>query len=148
MHVDGYIPEPFTENDGDKLSLYQDLKEIHTEKDLVAYEKKISDLFGKIPKEVQQIFEQRRLDLFANSEGVSSLKESEKQIIISMDETWSRQVDGMRLFEAMNGISRAIKMTYKNKEIQIFFDKKKQYLTTLNKVIKVLQDPVYRKTRD
>ncbi len=147
VQVDGYIPQPFTDSDGDKLSLYQEMRSISSTKELDAYEKRIQDLFGRIPKEVQKLFEQKRLDLFANEPGVDSIKESGKQIIISMDEKWSRNVDGLRLFQAMGQVSRAIKMTYKNRQIQVFFDKKKNYLNTVGKVAGVLLDPQFMKTR-
>ena len=56
-------------------------------------------------------------------------------------------MDGLRLFEAVTGISRTIKMTYKNQMVSISFEKKKSYMDLLNKLVEVLQDPEYRKTR-
>lgn len=147
VQVDGYIPAPFTDSDGDKLSLYQEMRSISSYKELDEYEKRIQDLFGKIPKEVQKLFEQKRLDLFANEPGVDSVKESSKQIIITMEENWSRMVDGLRLFQDMGRVSRAIKMTYKNKQIQVFFDKKKNYLQMIQKASDILLNPEYLKTR-
>ena len=147
VQVDGYIPAPFTDSDGDKLSLYQEMRSISSYSELDEYEKRIQDLFGKIPKEVQKLFEQKRLDLFANEPGVDSVKESGKQIIITMEENWSRMVDGLRLFQDMGRVSRAIKMTYKNKQIQVFFDKKKNYLQMIQKASDILLNPEYLKTR-
>lgn len=147
VHTDGYIPAPFTDSDGDKLSLYQDLQGVQNFRELKEYEKRIQDLFGKIPSQVRKLFEQKRLDLFVNEPGVDSLKESDRQIVITMDEKWSREADGLRLFQKMGEISRAIKMSYKNKQIQIFFNKTKNYLQLIRKVSDVLLDPEYRKTR-
>lgn len=147
LQVEGYIPAPFTESDGDKLSLYQDVKNLKNTRELEEYEKRTQDLFGRIPKEVRQIFEQRRLDLFVNEPGVDSLKEKDNQITITMDQNWSTAVDGMKLFGAMNNVSRQVKLAYKNKQIQVSFAKKKNYMDTLNKVIHILQDPAYMKTR-
>lgn len=147
IQTGGYIPAPFTSNDGDKLSLYQDVKKIETMKDLEDYRKRIQDLFGKIPPEVEQIFRQRRLDLFANEPGVDSMKEEGGSIVIRMTPEWSTQVDGMRLFDAISHISRALKLSYKNQQIQVAFDKKKNYMVMLNKTMDVLMDPQYRRTR-
>ncbi|WP_283651144.1 transcription-repair coupling factor [Ileibacterium valens] len=144
---DGYIPAPFTSSDGDKLSLYQEMRAISSYKELDEYEKRIQDLFGKIPKEVIKLFDQKRLDLFANEPGVASIKENGKQIVISMEEQWSRNVDGLRLFQDMGRVSRMVKMTYKNKQIQIFFDKKKNYLQLIQKISQIVLDPTYMKTR-
>lgn len=143
----GYIPAPFTSSDGDKLSLYQDLKAVRSMHELEEYRKKIEDLYGRIPKEVLELFESRKMDLFVNEPGVDSLKENKNQIVITMDPKWSSEADGMRLFEAISRISRSINLAYKNREIQVSFEKKRQYRPTLFKIMNVLLDPAYRKTR-
>lgn len=144
---EGYIPAPFTSSDGDKLSLYQDLQGIQTMKELEEYQKKTEDLFGKIPKEVQELFETRRIDLFANEPGVDSIKESKNQIEITMDPKWSSLVNGLKLFEDISRLSKAIRLSYKNKQIRASFEKKRGYRSMLTKIMKILMDPAYMKTR-
>lgn len=121
----GHIPQQFTENDGDKLSIYQQVRKIDTFKDLKSYQQRIQDLFGKIPKEVHQIFEQRWFDLFVNQKGIESLKEEEKQYVLTFDEDFSAHCDGIKLFETMNDINRAISLTLKKQKIIITIPKKK-----------------------
>lgn len=48
--MNGYIPKEFTSNDGDKLSLVQDISKVHSPKELDAYKKRIEDLYGRIPQ--------------------------------------------------------------------------------------------------
>lgn len=122
----GHIPEHFTENDGDKLSIYQQVRKIQTFADLKQYQQRIQDLFGKIPKEVNQIFEQRWFDLFVNLPGVESLKEEDKQYVLTFDEAFSSTCDGIQLFETMNAISRSIGLTLKKKKIIIMISRKKK----------------------
>ena len=145
--AEGYIPGQFTQSDGDKLALYQEVRHLKNMRELKEYEARTRDIFGRIPKQVQAIFDQKKLDLFVNEPGVDGLKETGNQITITMDPKWSREVDGLRLFEAVTGISRTIKMTYKNQMVSISFEKKKSYMDLLNKLVEVLQDPEYRKTR-
>ena len=95
------------------------------EKDLKSYQQRIQDLFGKIPKEVHQIFEQRWFDLFVNQKGIESLKEEEKQYVLTFDEDFSEHCDGIKLFETMNDINRAISLTLKKQKIIITIPKKK-----------------------
>ena len=147
IRVEGYIPAPFTENDGDKLALYQDIKSKKTFEDLDAYEERTRDLFGRIPREVEQIFAQRRLDLFANEPGVDTLKETDRVITIAMTPQWSSEADGVKLFETLSAISRQIKLSYRNSEIQIMFEKKRHYLDTLAQIIKILRDPAYKRRK-
>ena len=145
VQTEGYIPLPFTSNDGDKLALYQAIRDIHTEEQLQKYEKRTADVFGRIPKEVQQLFNARRMDLFASREGVQSVNESDNRIVITMTPEWSRKADGLKLFEAMSATSRQIAMTLKNGAIVVSFDKKKHYNELFEKVTSVLTDPLFRK---
>ncbi len=126
VHRGGHIPEKFTENDGDKLSIYQQVRKIHTYPELESYHQRIRDLFGKIPKEVEQIFEQRWLDLFVNLKGIDTLKEEDKQFVLIFDEEFSSTCDGIKLFETMNDLSKTIGLTLKKKKIYITIPKKKK----------------------
>lgn len=140
---EGFIPENFTENDGDKLALYQNIRAISNLHELNDYEKRIQDLFGKIPKQVKQLFEQKKLDLFVNSDGVESLKETETKITITMNEAWTKRCDGVKVFEAMNEISPKIGLKLINGKIEISIIKKKKHIELLHKVVQNLQENDY-----
>ena len=142
---EGYIPAPFTSNDGDKLELYQEIEGIRTWKELEESEKRTRDLFGRIPKEVQSLFDAKRLDLLANEDYVDTLSQNGSQIVIVLSHDWSRHADGLKLFEAMNALSRSIQLSFKNGTIQIAFEKKKNYMHLLEKIISVIEDPLFRK---
>ena len=140
VSTNGYIPAGFTENDGDKLDLYQEIRKMHTLDELSEYENRIRDLFGRIPKEVQQLFKQRRLDLFVNLDCVESMNENKTHIVITMTEAWSGQVDGIRLFQRINQISKSIDLRLKNKKIEISIAKKNKYMPKVFEVIDLLQN--------
>lgn len=145
IRTEGYIPAPFTSNDGDKLALYQEIRKIKTRKELEDAEFRTADLFGKVPKEVQQLFNAKRMDLFANQDGVDSVSENNNRIQIVMSPQWSKKADGLKLFEAMSTVSRQVAMSFKNGSIQVSFEKKKNYMPLFNKVVSVLNDPLFRK---
>lgn len=145
VQTDGYIPAPFTSNDGDKLSLYQEIKGIQSEEQLEAYAFKTADLFGKIPKEVASLFSAKKMDLFANRPEVESVTEKENKIQIVMSPEWTRKADGLKLFEAMSAASRQVNMTVKNGMIQVVFEKKKNFMPLFEKVVSVLEDPLFQK---
>lgn len=141
--LDGFIPEQFTDNDGDKLEIYQTISKISSLKELNDYQNRIKDLFGKIPKQVKLLFEHKKLDLFVNMPGVKSLKENDTQVTITMNETWTKHCDGVKVFEAMNEISPKIGLRLTNGMIEISIMKKKKYTDLLNKVIQNLQENDY-----
>ena len=142
---EGFIPAPFTSNDGDKLALYQQIRKIKTQKELGDVEFRTADLFGKVPKEVQQLFNAKRMDLFAAQDGVDSVSENNNRIQIVMTPAWSQKADGLKLFEAMSAASRQVAMSFKNGSIHVSFEKKKNYMPLFEKVVSVLNDPLFRK---
>lgn len=142
---EGFIPAPFTSNDGDKLALYQQIRKIKTQKELEDVEFRTADLFGKVPKEVQQLFNAKRMDLFAAQDGVDSVSENNNRIQIVMTPAWSQKADGLKLFEAMSAASRQVAMSFINGSIHVSFEKKKNYMPLFEKVVSVLNDPLFRK---
>ena len=135
LQVDGYIPETFSTNDGNKLSLYQDIRNIKTMDDLTKYEDRIRDLYGRIPKQVKQLFVQRKLDMFANQPGVDTIQENNTSMQIIMDTAWSSHCNGVKLFETMNDLSPKIGLTLKKGKIEITIPKKGKYMDLMMKAI-------------
>jgi transcription-repair coupling factor (superfamily II helicase) len=142
VQLSGHIPVSFTENDGDKLSLYQQIKAADTYGKLEELEERTKDLFGKIPKEVEQLFFGRRMDLFVNLEGVDNLKEESTQYIIVMDENFSKNVNGMELFRKVSDLSRSISLKLEKGHIVLRLEKKKNTEALLEKVMVLLKDMI------
>ncbi len=133
--TNGYIPKHFSDNDGDKLSLYQDITKFDTLEDLETYKKRIQDLYGHIPSQVQQLFERKRIDLYANEPGVESIVEKNPNYIITMNEYWTKHCNGVKLFEAMNHISKKINLRLTDGKIVITFKTGKNAFQMLMKVM-------------
>lgn len=140
VQLSGYIPEKFTDNDGDKLEIYQHIKKTESLTELIEYEKRVEDLFGHIPNEVKQLFEQKKLDFFVNREGVESLKETEDVVTITMSAEWSKNCDGVKLFGAINDISRKINLKLESGKIKIMISKRlKKHIELMMQVIDKLE---------
>lgn len=135
IQLGGYIPQQFTENDGDKLDLYQEIKAIRSLQQLYEYQHRIEDLFGKIPKEVSQLFKKKKLDLFVNEDYVDSLKETNMNVQIQMAPAYSKKVDGAALFHDMSALSKTIRLKMNKGKLEILLDKKGRYIDLLMKVI-------------
>ena len=140
VQLSGYIPKKFTDNDGDKLEIYQHIKKTESLTELIEYEKRVEDLFGHIPNEVKQLFEQKKLDFFVNREGVESLKETDDVVIITMSAEWSKNCDGVKLFGAINDISRKINLKLESGKIKIMISKRlKKHIELMMQVIDKLE---------
>lgn len=134
--LDAYIPAKFAPQDYEKITLYQRIDSIHNKKELLDMMDEISDSYGKLPKAVQMLFEKKRLDILINEENVEQFKERERDIELQFTQTWSSNVDGVKLFEIITGISRDITMRYVNQKIVMKMPKAKDWLY---KMIEVLE---------
>ena len=114
---------------------------------LEACESRVTDLFGRIPKDVMELFEQRRLDLFVMQPGVAGLKETPAAYVVTMDAAWSGSVDGRRLFEEVSALSRQVKLRMKSGQIEILVDRKsRRPVHLLLELSKLLMQDSLKKT--
>lgn len=143
--VNAYIPDNFTSQDYEKLTIYQRIDRIRTKKELMDMLEEIRDNYGRLPKSVQMLFEKKRLDILVNEEQVESFKETPKQIEIIFTSVWSNRIDGVKLFEMMTAISRDIMIRYADKKIIMRIPKVKDWLLI---VIEVLEQSANMKKCD
>ena len=102
----------FSNEDYEKITFYQNIDKIQTKDELLAMMEATKDNFGKLPKEVQYLFEKRRLDILVSEEGVESFKELPKEVELVFTKKYSDTLDGVKLFELITTISREIVVRY------------------------------------
>ena len=108
-----YIPESFTSNDFDKLDMYQEIDRISSSEELERYKTDIIDQYGRLPKEVNALFEKKELDLRLELPIVQSYREIRGNTEITFSTLFSQHVDGVRLFESFTKLSKDIALSYK-----------------------------------
>ena len=113
----GYIPEHFAPDDFDKISMYQKIDALNDYESLNAYREEVIDQYGKLPKEVQSLFEKKELDIAVNDPSVASCKEQKGSHVVTFTEEFSQSIDGVRLFKLFSDISKDIGLRYANKQI-------------------------------
>ena len=111
--ISSSIPDFFNENDYEKLSLYHDLDKIDNKNDLLNYYLKIQDEYGKLPKEVENLFEKKKLELLYNLHYIDSISNKNSIFEIVLTKEYSDNIDGIKLFEYCNKLSRDITINYK-----------------------------------
>ena len=67
------IPDEYVENISERVTLYQQLDNSKTEKDLEAFEKQLTDRFGEIPEQTKQLVNIVRLRWLAMKRGFEKL---------------------------------------------------------------------------
>lgn len=119
MAIDGYIPQQFEPKDFEKLSLYQTIDKADTQAALNALQERTIDLYGKLPRSVELLFEKKRWELLLNSPLVDSAKEHKHQMTLRFTKAWSDQIDGVKLFETVSKISPQLQLKYTGGQIEL-----------------------------
>ncbi len=88
VDVEILIPDYYVRNIQERLSLYNELSNINDEIKLRAFSSKVEDRFGKIPKELNRLFESVRLKWAGKSLGLEkiSLKNNSLSLYFPLDQ--------------------------------------------------------------
>lgn len=140
IKVDAYIPHHFEEADYEKIHMYQKIDAIKNKHELKHLMEETTDNYGKLPENVELLFEKKRLDILINEPCVDSFKELTRDVELSLTEEYSNNADGVKLFELITTISRDIKMSYTGKQIILRLPKVKNWLTIIIEVLERIQN--------
>ena len=131
----GYIPESFTTDDFDKLDLYQKVDRVSDREQLENYRQEIIDQYGRLPKEVNAIFEKKEFDMLLDDPIIKGYKESVKTIELTFKKNASEKMDGVFLFEQYARISKNITLRYTDGCIHVLIPKRRNDMKIVRKCI-------------
>ena len=131
----GYIPKEFAPDDYDKISMYQKIDGLNSFAELEVYKTEVSDQYGKLPAEVDTLFEKRKLDILVNDPSVASYKELRGMHTVTFSKEFSQTLDGVKLFKLFSEISKDIELRYTNMCIIASLPKSAQSLKTVIELI-------------
>lgn len=129
LKVDAYIPEKFISDSRQKIDMYKRFKIIQTLKDILELQDEMIDRFGNYPEEVEYLFKISKIKVLAKQEKIKSLTETNGQCSIFLTEEESQKMDGLKLFELANKLSRNITIGTDGPKL-ILKVKRKQLSTT------------------
>ena len=73
VSVDAYIPEAYVNSDLEKLRLYQQLHQANSLEQLEATKSEFTDLYGKLPREVNNLVLKREFDILATHDTIEKI---------------------------------------------------------------------------
>ena len=135
--ISSYIPENFSNNDYDKLSLYHELYDIDSKEDLFNFYLKVLDEYGKLPKEVESLFDKKKLELLYNLNLVDRVSNENNNFTVVLSKEYSDNIDGLKLFAYCNEVSRDINITYKQSKLAISIANQRD---SIKKIIKIIDN--------
>ncbi|MBQ1289550.1 MAG: transcription-repair coupling factor, partial [Erysipelotrichaceae bacterium] len=124
--ISSYIPEHFSENDYDKLSIYHRLDEIDGHEELMSYEQQLNDEYGKLPQEIVALFDKKRIELLMKNHEIESTKVYQKTFVLTLSKEASGRIDGYKLFEYCNNLSKDIKIGYTQDRLSLMTANRKE----------------------
>ena len=135
LSIDAYIPSSFA-NDSDKIEIYQEILTAPSVEALLRIKARTRDIFGKLPDEVNKLFQKRNIDLLRRDARVDRMSDNPKSIelVLSKDYINIRGI-GNILFEAMIPYLKTIKVSYIKNEFKILILKNKVWLETLEAIL-------------
>lgn len=139
VNAAGHIPAKFTQFDDDKINLYQDIDKQETINDLFKLYEEVSDYYGKLPDDIDLLFEKKRLEIMLTNKNIFSYKEVGNFADITFTTQYSNNIDGIKLFNDVSKISRDIKINYKNDKITIKVKRENSWISDIMKLLEVIE---------
>lgn len=144
LTIDAYIPSQYA-NESDKIEMYQEIEGAKTKEELEAIEKRIADIYGKVPLEVRRLFLKKRIDFYLETPTFDDLQEYADYVDIVLNaELSNRNGIGIILFQELTPFLSLIKVTIVKKQIKIRLTKKEDWPTTLVKLMEKIEEIAHR----
>jgi transcription-repair coupling factor (superfamily II helicase) len=104
--LDSHIPSEYA-SEADRINIYRELFDINTEADLIEYEKKVRDVYGHFPEEMNNLFLKKRVEVLLDSPLVSNFREYIDHYDIRMTKEYSTSYGiGTKLMAVMEKYDR------------------------------------------
>ena len=134
--IDAYIPSEYASK-SDKVQLYQELEDIQDENQLNAFRRRLRDIYGRPPEEVELILQKKRVDLLADSPEFTSVEEVGGRIEITLSSEFTK-LDGIgtELFNSLVPYLAVLKATYVEKRLKFLVAKTGDWITSLENILR------------
>lgn len=146
---DAYIPESYAIKP-DKLEIYQFIDEAKSELELEETKKKIADIYGRIPEEVELLIKKREVSILAKDESIKRMKDLSKYVDIYLNPNFYKiEGAGYLIFKKITEFDKmkAVTPTFVNREVMLRIDKSvESWLDILIKSLKTVAD-IYKENK-
>ncbi len=136
--LDAYIPTGYAPN-SDKVQLYQELEDIKSEKELDDFRRRIKDIYGRLPDEVELVIRKKRIDLLAELPEFSQVEETDNRIEITLSDAFTN-IDGIGtdLFNALVPYLAFLRAIYVERRLKLLLFQRDSWLDVLEKVMRTI----------
>ena len=90
------------------------------------------DLYGKLPREVDNLVSKREFDILSNEPTIESVMENSEGVELVYTREATQHIDGEALMMLCTQISKKIRISYKFNKIALKFPKNEELLKQMN----------------
>lgn len=142
--INAYIPEKYAINE-DKIGLYQEIESCKNEKEIKTLRRKVRDIYGRIPEEVEKLFDKRKIDIYLQGEEFDKVIEYNDNIELSLTKAISAiNGIGSELFDVLSPFTRLLNVTYSQKILKLRLKKTPDWLDNLQIIIECIHETYER----
>jgi transcription-repair coupling factor (superfamily II helicase) len=127
--VSGYIPENYVENDIEKLNLYQRIYNAKTLNEMKKLEEELKDMYGKLPREVENIVLKRQYEILCTSSFIEDVADQGDFVSLKLSADFSLNVKGDELFALIHRLFKKPQIKYSGGHIVILIPTIGQWLS-------------------
>lgn len=134
--IDAYIPTEYASK-SDKVELYHELEDIKNEKDLAAFKRRMKDIYGRLPEEVELVIKKKKIDLLSDLPEFDGVEEINGRIDVTLSPEFTK-IDGIGtdLFNALVPYLGMLKVTYVDRKLKFILYEKDNWIDTLEKIMR------------
>jgi len=134
LSIDAYIPNTYI-NEQEKVEIYQNIENAKDIKEVNKIKKKLRDIYGRIPLEVNNLLIKKKIDINTDSEEFRVVREVDNKVIIMLSESFcNKKGIAVKLFDILYDYMDKIKISYLKKELRIEIVKEGLWLDDLDEV--------------
>lgn len=138
--IDAYIPQEYASK-SDKVELYHELDAIKTEEELASFKKRLKDIYGRLPKEVELVITKKRIDILAANEEFDTLEEVQGRVELTLSQAFTK-IDGVGtdLFEALTPYLGVLRVIFVDHKLKFILVERENWLNVLEKVLRTTHE--------
>ena len=138
LNVSSYIPDEYIENTAQKIEIYQNIALAKTEEDIIDVIDEVTDRFGTMPKEIENLLDVARIKIFCKETGVFKISQKISNIVFYFDiDLFNPEVINKLVAEYKDrikfsqGIEPYVTLRIKSDSSKIILEEVKKFLNSL-----------------
>ncbi len=138
FNIDAYIPDEYASKE-DKVQLYQEIDACKSEKDLKNIKRKLRDIYGRLPEEVNLLLRSKLIDIYISQDAFSDVNEYPTSVEIVLSKKFS-SINGIGavLFEVLEPYINKIQLSYIQKILRIRLKKEDNWIKDLEVILECI----------